>query len=60
MDYMGVQILTREGAILMVKGDGPGHALTCPAVDILNLTQQGVEPVRYECRLGLAYSGQYN
>ena len=32
---MGVQIPTRERAILRVKGAGSGHARTCPAVDIL-------------------------
>jgi len=37
----GVQILTREGIILRVKGAGQGHARTYPAVDILKVTQQG-------------------
>jgi len=46
--------------------DGPGHAGTCPAVDILKATQQGAEPVRCGCRLGctrwectLAQPGEY-
>jgi len=51
----GVQILTREGAILRAKRGLPkGHALICPAVDILKSTQQGAAPVRCRCRLGCA------
>jgi len=34
-------------------GRGPGHARTCPAVDILKTTHQGAEPVRCGYRLGL-------
>jgi len=33
---------------------GPGHARTCPAVGILKVTQQGLEPVRCGCRFGCA------
>jgi len=34
-----VQISTCEGAILRTKESGPGHARTCPMVDILNANQ---------------------
>jgi len=34
------------------KGADPGHARTCPAVDILNVTQQGAEPIRCGCKFG--------
>jgi len=33
--WMGVQIPTREGAVLRTRRAGQGHAGTCPVVDIL-------------------------
>jgi len=38
---MGVQILTREGAISRAKMGPPGHARTCPEVDILKAARRG-------------------
>jgi len=42
MSYKGVQIPTREGAVLRGKGAGPGHDRTY----ILKATQQGAATVR--------------
>ena len=39
----GIQIATREGAILRAKTGPPG---TCPVVDMLRVTQQGAALVR--------------
>jgi len=38
---MGVQIPTREGHFSEGKVASPGHAGTCPEVDVLEATQQG-------------------
>jgi len=42
---MGIQICSREGAILRVKR---GRPRTCPTVDILDLSQQ--QPALIGCR----------
>ena len=38
---------------LMAKRGRAGHARICPAVTILGVTQQGVEPVWCRCQLGV-------
>ena len=55
----GVQIPTCKEAISRAKRAGPGHAWTCPAVDILKATQQGAAPVRCGCRLGCTEWGEH-
>jgi len=50
--YMEVQTPKRKEVILRGKVAGPGHARTCPAVDIHKATQQGAAPVPCGCRLG--------
>jgi len=48
----GVQICTREGAILWREGSGrPARHIQTWAVDILEVTQQGAAPVWCGCRL---------
>jgi len=47
----GVQIHTRKSGILRGEVAGSGRVWTSLAVDILKVTQQGVEPVRCGCRL---------
>jgi len=52
----GVQIPTREWAILRAKRGRPGHDQTCPAVDMLKATQQGAAPV-HRVPIGCTRSG---
>ena len=41
----GVQIPLCEGAILRGKVASPGHAQSCPAVNILKATPEGAAPL---------------
>ena len=44
---------TRRGNFEGQNVAGPGHARTCPALDMLKPTQQGAAPVWFGCRLGV-------
>ena len=41
------------------NGAGPGHARTCPAVDILKATHQWAAPARFRCRWGVLDPGAH-
>jgi len=54
---MWVQIPPREGAILMAEMARPGHARTCPTVNVFKATQQGPAQVQCGCQMGCTRLG---